>query len=178
MDEAYHEYAVGMDPDYPQSAPYRRPGGPLLVTMRTFSKIYGMAGLCVGYAIADRRMVDYLDRVRRPFNVSSIAQAAALAALDDDEHVQRSLAAARDGIAELRRAIASLGLTAYPSLGNFVLADVGRDSAPVYEALLREGVIVRPMAAWGLPRCIRISIGNREQTARVVAALTTVLDRV
>lgn len=177
VDEAYHEYASRMLADYPSSqrAWQAAPGGPMLLTLRTFSKIYGMAGFQIGYAIGDRRLVAIVNRVRRPFNVSSVAQAAAIAALDDTDHVERSVDAARESIAELSAAATRLGLRPYPSATNFVLIDVGRESTAVYQALLHQGVIVRPMASWGLERCIRISVGTPAQTARAVAALATVL---
>ncbi len=175
VDEAYHEYAVSSEEPYPRSQSYRKSGGPMLVTLRTFSKIYGLAGLRVGYGIGDARIIDYVNRVRRPFNVTSVGQAAAAAALDDTDHVRHSASAARSGIAMLSKAAAGLGLTAYSSLGNFVLVDVGRDAATVYDALLRLGVIVRPMGPWGLPQCVRISVGTSEQTSRVAGALETVL---
>ena len=174
MDEAYHEYAVRMTDDYPRSQAYRA-DRPQIITLRTFSKIYGLAGLRVGYGICDRRVAEVINRVRRPFNVSAVAQVAALAALDDNDHVDRSAAAAAEGIPLLSAAASELGLRAYPSLGNFVLVDVGRDSAPVYQALLERGVIVRPMGAWGLPTCLRISVGTPAESARVATTLRAVL---
>jgi histidinol-phosphate aminotransferase len=174
VDEAYHEYAVIAGADYPQSQRYRA-DRPNTITLRTFSKIYGLAGLRVGYGLCDARIADVINRVRRPFNVNSVAQAAALAALDDDAHVRTSADAAARGIPMLSEAVEGLGLRAYPSLGNFVLVDVARDTGPVYQALLARGVIVRPMAAWGLPRCVRISVGTPAETERVAAALRDVL---
>lgn len=175
MDEAYHEYAVAAGADYPRSQTYRSADRPLIVTLRTFSKIYGLSGLRVGYGLCDPRVADLINRVRRPFNVNSVGQAAALAALDDDAHVATSSSAARDGIPLLAGAVTELGLRAYPSLGNFVLVDVARETQPVYDALLRRGVIVRPMAAWGLPTCVRISVGTPDETARVADTLRAVL---
>ena len=180
-DEAYHEYALGARDrdgvDYPESQPYRSADMPRILTLRTFSKIYGLSGLRVGYGIGDRRVIDLLNRVRRPFNLSSVAQAAALAALDDPAHVERSRDAARAGIAAIRACADELGLSSYPSLGNFVLVGVGRDAQPVYDALLREGVIVRPMGAWGLSDHLRISVGTAEQTERISRAMREVLGR-
>lgn len=177
VDEAYHEYATAVaDADeYPRSQAYQGEDEPRLVTLRTFSKIYGLAGLRVGYGIGHPQVVDYINRLRRPFNVNSVAQAAALAALSDDGHVERSQRAAASGIEALGQAAGELGLRAYPSLCNFVLIDVDRPAAPVYDALLRHGVIVRPMGAWGLERHIRISVGTPEQTGRVAVALREVL---
>ncbi|HEU5059397.1 MAG TPA: histidinol-phosphate transaminase [Kofleriaceae bacterium] len=174
IDEAYHEYASAMDADYPPSQRYRQ-GRPGIVTLRTFSKIYGLAGLRVGYAVADRRVVAELDRVRRPFNVSSVAQAAALAALDDAEHVARSVEAARAGLPALAAGLGALGLRVLPTLGNFLLVDLGRPAAPIYQALLARGVIARPMGAWGLPGHLRISLGTPAEIERVVAAVRAVL---
>ncbi len=174
LDEAYHEYAAGMWADYPSSQPYRQ-HRPLLVTLRTFSKAYGLAGMQIGYGIADRRVVNHVNRVRRPFNVSSVAQAAALAALEDTDHVARSIETARTCIAALTAGLTPLGIKVYPSLANFVLMDVGRESVPVYQALLRQGVIVRPMGGWGLPRCLRVSVCTTEQTDRVLSTLSRVL---
>ncbi len=175
VDEAYHEYATALTSDYPKAQTYRSADRPLLVVLRTFSKIYGLAGLRIGYGIVDRGVADYLGRVRRPFCAGSVAQAAALAAMGDDEHVRRSQAAAAAGIPALTEAVRALGLRAYPSATNFMLVDVGREAAPVYDALLRRGVIVRPLAAWGLPGHLRISIGTAAQTGRVIEALGAVL---
>jgi histidinol-phosphate aminotransferase len=174
IDEAYHEYASALDRDYPASQPYRRER-PSIVTLRTFSKIHGLAGLRIGYAIADPRVVAELDRVRRPFNVSSAAQAAALAALDDGDHVVRSIEAARRGLPALSSGLAALGLRVLPSLGNFVLCDLGRPAAPIYQALLARGVIARPMATWGLPDHLRISLGTLPDIERALAAVRAVL---
>jgi len=175
VDEAYHEYAIASDADYPRSASYQSETRPQLLTLRTFSKIYGMSGLRVGYGIGDPRVIDYMNRVRRPFNVNRVAQAAAVAALDDTDHVAQSAAAARSGIAALTAALTEVGVRPYPSLGNFLLVDVGREATAVYDLLLREGVIVRPMAAWGIPQHLRISVGTPEQTVRVTDALKRVL---
>jgi histidinol-phosphate aminotransferase len=126
----------------------------------------------IGYAIGDRHIIDYVNRVRRPFNANSIAQEAALAALDDSAHIRASCEAARASIAAIHEAAAAVGFRSYPSLCNFVLVDVGGgDSDAMYEKLLRKGVIVRPMGAWGLPRCVRISVASAADTARIAAAL-------
>ncbi len=171
MDEAYHEYAAVLDPGYASSQPYRRERASL-VTLRTFSKIYGLAGLRVGYGVCDARVAAQIDRVRRPFNVSSVAQAAAVAALDDAAHVERSCEAARAGMAALSSGLEAIGLRALPSLGNFALVDLGgREAGPIYQALLQRGVIARPMGAWGLPRHLRVSLGRDAEIARAVDAL-------
>lgn len=174
IDEAYHEYAAVADPLYPKSQDYAK-DRPLLVTLRTFSKIYGLAGMRVGYGICSQDVADYLNRLRRPFNVGLVAQEAARAAIGDTAHVAKSATMAKDGIAMIREASAALGVHALPSLGNFVLLDVGRPAQLVYDALLYQGIITRPMAAWGMPSHLRISTGTEEQNRRAIAALKTVL---
>jgi histidinol-phosphate aminotransferase len=174
MDEAYHEYACVADEDYPRSQDYAT-DRPKLVTLRTFSKIYGLAGLRVGYGICSQEVADYLNRLRRPFNVNLVAQEAARAALGDVVHVEKSALLARDGIQEFRDAASELGIVAYPSLGNFLLLDVGPNAHEIHNALLREGIITRPMAVWGLPGHIRVSIGTREQNTRALVALKKIL---
>ncbi|MBT8493796.1 MAG: histidinol-phosphate transaminase [Deltaproteobacteria bacterium] len=175
VDEAYHEYASRAAADYPQAQQYMGESRPLIINLRTFSKIYGLAGLRIGYGLCDPRIANFIDRVRRPFNANSVGQAAALAALDDDAHVDASSDAAVTGIAALRAAAEAAGVKAYPSLGNFVLVDVGRDSEPVHDALQKDGVIVRPMRAWGLPTCLRISVGTQAESERASQALARAL---
>ncbi len=171
LDEAYHEY----------SAPLGVPDGtlwmaahPNLVVTRTFSKAYGLAGLRVGYALSHPDVADLLNRVRQPFNVSVPALAAAAAALDDRGHLEATLALNRAGIGSLRAGLAALGIGAAASAGNFVLADFGRPAAPVNEALLRRGVIVRPVDNYGLPNHLRISTGTAVQVERLLTALADV----
>lgn len=175
VDEAYHEYAIAAADDYPLSQRYRTSNRPNILTLRTFSKIYGLAGLRVGYAIGDRRVVELLNRVRRPFNLNALAQAAALAALDDEQHVSRSRDNARRGIETIIRVTKQLGYRAYASLGNFILLHVGGSADETYRALLQQGVIVRPMGLWGLPEHIRISLPSVESLARVTEGLESVL---
>jgi histidinol-phosphate aminotransferase len=174
VDEAYHEYAAALDPDYPDSQVYRRER-PALVTLRTFSKIYGLAGLRIGYALCDLRAAQRINRARMPFNVSGVAQAAALAALDDDAHVAATCAAARVGLDALRSGLSALGLHVPPSLGNFVLVGLGRAAEPIYQELLRRGVIARPLAGWGLPEHLRLSLAEPADISRAVAAVAAVL---
>ncbi len=173
VDEAYHEYAVAADADaaYPTSQSYQA-DEPRILTLRTFSKIYGLAGLRIGYGVGHPQVIDCLNRVRRPFNANSVAQAAAQAALDDEHHIARSQTAAREGIEVLSEAARAVGFRPYPSLANFILVGVGREAEPVYQALLRSGVIVRPMAGWGLPQHLRISVGTAAEMKRVATALT------
>ena len=170
-DEAYAEYVV--DPEWPDSLRYQAPGR-LLVTCRTFSKIYGLAGLRIGYAVAPAEIVEVLDRIRQPFNVNSLAQIGALAALDDDEHVERSRRVNRGGMASLEAGLRELGLEPVPSQANFVLVAVG-DGAAVTEALLRRGVIVRPMGGYRFPEHIRVTIGTEEENRRFLEALREVV---
>jgi len=175
IDEAYHEYAaLWPDVDHVDGMALLRQH-PRVVVLRTFSKIYGLAGLRVGYAVASRAVIDVLGRVGRTFSVSSLALVAARAALDDDEHVAISARHARASIEQMRASIKGPGVRVYPSLANFVLVDCGRPSSPVYEALLRKGVIVRPMAAWGLPHHIRVSVGPQPVMARVIDTINDVL---
>jgi histidinol-phosphate aminotransferase len=174
LDEAYHEYASLADPNYPKSQKLAG-DNPMMVTLRTFSKIYGLAGLRVGYGICSPDVANYMNRLRRPFNVNLVAQAAAQAALEDTQHVEKSAILAKEGNAMIHAAAESLGITAYPSLGNFCLVDVGERAQAIHDSLLRMGVITRPMAAWGLPRHLRISTGTEEQNTRVIDALKQVL---
>jgi histidinol-phosphate aminotransferase len=174
VDEAYVEYARRFA-DYDIAEPLRKQVTCRLVSLRTFSKIYGLAGLRVGYAIADAELCGYLNRVRMPFNVSSIAMAGALAALDDRAHVQRSTEVNAAGMTQLEAGFTALGVKSYPSAGNFILVDVGRPAAPIYQALLRQGVIARPLAPSGLLQHLRISVSTAEDNARTLAALGKVL---
>ncbi len=153
---------------------------PNLIVSRTFSKAYGLAGLRVGYGIADAGVADMLNRVRQPFNVNSIAQAAALAALADDDYVAESARLNRDGLTQLMRGLDAIGVTYLPSHGNFLMvraADPGEGAAPVYEALLRSGVIVRPVANYGLPEWLRVTVGLPEENVRFLSALGAALGR-
>src|SRR5690606_36149462 len=171
---AYHEFAQVLVEDYATGHGYvGRDGHRAVVVARTFSKAYGLAGLRVGYAVAPAGLVGYLDRVRRPFNVNAVGQAAALAALEDVDHVARTVEVTRLGMAQISEGLGRLGFRVFPSAANFVLVGVARPSQPVYDALLRQGVIVRPMVAWGLPSCVRVSIGTPAQCERALAAFAT-----
>jgi len=166
VDEAYFEYA--RRPDFPDSLAWvrRRPG---TVVLRTFSKVFGLAGLRIGYGIADPELAGYLERARHPFNVNRLAEVAALAALDDREHVERSLQVNAQGIEYLSQELAKLGIEVWPSDANFILARAGADC---YQRLLPEGVIVRPLRGFGLDDYVRITVGLPEENERVVKALT------
>ena len=176
LDEAYYEF---VEPDVrPNSIPYVLEGRNVVVT-RTFSKAYGLAGLRVGYAVASPELAGYMDRVRSPFNVNLIAQFAAAAALEDQEHIRASVELNHRGRIELENGARQLGLKFVPSQANFILMEVGgpdgRNGMSVYNDLLKRGVIVRPCAGFGLPNHIRVSIGTPAQMDRFLATLTEVL---
>jgi histidinol-phosphate aminotransferase len=171
VDEAYFEY-VG-DANYPDSLKYHDHGKALL-TLRTFSKLYGLAGLRIGYGIAAREIVGLLHRVRQPFNVNAVAQWAALAALEDDEHVRRSLEVNRQGMEYLCKEIARIGLEQVPSSANFILLRVGNGN-DVFQQLLAQGVIVRPMAIYDLPEYVRVTIGTMDENRKFIDALKKII---
>lgn len=175
LDEAYNEYlAAGQQ--YESTAWVKR--YPNLLVSRTFSKAYGLAGLRVGFGIAQPAITDLLNRIRQPFNVNSLAQAAAIAALGDAAFLERSARLNAEGYAQLTQAFDAMGLEYVPSSGNFVLVRVGDDDgagARANLALLKRGVIVRPVGNYGLPQWLRISIGLPEENAAFIAALKTVL---
>ncbi len=172
VDEAYTEYVT--EPDYPDATRWLE-AFPTLVVTRTFSKAHGLAGLRVGYGVSDPRLAALLNRVRQPFNVNALAQVAAAAAIGDREHVRASVELNRLGMRELTVAFDRLGLDYIPSVGNFVSVDLGRPAGPVNEALLRRGVITRPVANYGLPNHLRVSIGLSSENARLIEALEAVL---
>jgi histidinol-phosphate aminotransferase len=173
LDEAYVEF---VDAPGFQDALALRKKYPNLVVLRTFSKIYGLAGLRLGYGLARPEVVEYVDRVRPPFNTSLVAQAAGVAALGDDAHVARSRALVLEERPFLERGLRALGATVVPSQANFVLADFpGRPGKDVFEALLREGVIVRPLGGYGFASALRITVGTRKDDERCLASLEKVL---
>jgi histidinol-phosphate aminotransferase len=143
---------------------------PNLVVTRTFSKIYGLAGLRVGYALAHEAVADLMNRVREPFNVNSLALAAATAALEDEVFLRQGFAVNRDGMKQVVAGLKALGLDYIPSFGNFVSFHVG-DGAAVFVRLLRRGVIVRPISGYGLPAYLRVSIGTEAENGRFLDAL-------
>ena len=177
LDEAYFEYAS--DPamgitDYPDGMALLSRYENLIVT-RTFSKAYGLAGLRVGYAVASKTITNLLNRVRQPFNVNSYAMHAAAAALGDHAHLEKSVQTNLQGMQQLTRRFDELGLQYIPSAGNFMSLDVAREALPVYEALLKRGVIVRPVANYAMPRHLRISIGTEFENATFLDTLQDVL---
>ncbi len=168
LDEAYGEYV--MRDDYADTRAWLE-DFPNLVLTRTFSKIYALAGLRIGYALSHPDLAELLNRVRQPFNVNHLAQVAARAALEADAFVVRARRMNADGLEYLTRALTGLGYSVTPSIGNFVLVDVGEPAGGLYTALLRAGIIVRPVANYGLPNHLRITVGLPEQNARLVATL-------
>jgi histidinol-phosphate aminotransferase len=170
LDEAYFEYV--RDSDYPDSLEYVRAGRPVLI-LRTFSKVFGLAGLRIGYGIGTREIISTLYKVRMAFNTNSVAQVAALAAWDDNEHVQKSVRLNREGLEFLYVGLTKRGVRYVPSFANFVLVELGRPARAVTEGLFKHGVIVRP--AWGCPTCMRVSVGTEDQNGRFLAALDDVL---
>jgi histidinol-phosphate aminotransferase len=168
FDEAYYEYV--RDAEYPDSLRYVRDGRPVVV-LRTFSKIYGLAGLRVGYGITTSEIDGYVNRVRPPFNVNSLAQEAAKAALLDDEHVSKSRAMNQAEMTFLEEGLTKIGFKTIPSQANFIYCDVGMDGGAMYDALLREGVIVRHIRG----SMIRVTIGQPTENRRFLDALERVL---
>ncbi len=172
LDEAYIEYAEGQE--LPDGLAFLADYPNLLVS-RTFSKAYGLAALRVGYAISSPVIADVLNRVRQPFNVNSLAQAAACAALDDVDYLTASRRLNDAGMRQLEEGFRQLGLDWIPSKGNFIAVDFARDAAPINQALLREGVIVRSVAGYGMPTFLRVSIGTEQENARFLDVLRQVL---
>ena len=171
LDEAYYEYLA--EADQSASTEWIREFPNLLVT-RTFSKAHGLAGLRVGYGVAHPEIADLMNRVRQPFNVNGVAQAAAIAALGDTAFVQESFELNRAGMKQLISGFDALGLDRITSHGNFVAVRVG-DAAQVFKVLLERGVIVRPIAGYGLPEHLRVTVGLETENARLLETLETVL---
>ncbi|MEN3374454.1 histidinol-phosphate transaminase [Dechloromonas sp. ZS-1] len=171
LDEAYNEY---IPPAERVDTAAWLADFPNLVICRTFSKIYGLAGLRVGYGLASAAVADLMNRVRQPFNVNNLALAGALAALDDVDFLNASYELNRAGMAQIVAALDQLGLEHIPSCGNFVTFRAG-DAAAVNQKLLQQGVIVRPIAGYGLPEWLRVTIGKAEENARFIEALQKAL---
>jgi len=172
VDEAYYEYVAHAG--YPDTSTWLERFPNLIVT-RTFSKAYGLAGLRIGYGLSHPAIANLLNRVRHPFNVNLVAQVAALAALDDHAHLDKSIRRNHEGMFQLLTGISRLGLDSIESAGNFLTLDTGRSGVEVYNALLQEGVIVRPLANYGMPRHLRVTIGSSDENARFLEALEKVL---
>lgn len=172
LDEAYGDFVE--DAFYPNGLDYAK-GKRQMIVLRTFSKVYGLAGLRIGYALGREDLVDCLYQVRDPFPVHRLAQVAAVAALNDREHALRSIQMVYEGKRYLYRELDKMGLPYVPSQANFVLIDFERDSNEIFQALLREGIIIRPGKTWGYPTCARVTIGRMEDNQRFIRALKKVL---
>lgn len=168
VDEAYYEYVTRED--YPDSMAYMREGRNVII-LRTFSKIYGLAGLRIGYGMARPELIDAMNRVRQPFNANAVAQAAALAALGDDDHMRKSIQVNYEGKVFMYALFQEMGISYYPSEANFIWLELERDAKEVYNALLHKGIIVRPMG----PTQIRVSIGLPEENRRFAEAFKEIM---
>jgi len=177
LDEAYFEYATHFAErrgvEYPRSLNYLREGASVVV-LRTFSKVHGLAGLRVGYGLGPAELLAYCARMRNTFSVASLAQAAALAALDDRQHILRTISNNADQAQALGVGLSELGFRVVPTWANFLYCDLGNDAAAIAERLRGEGISVRPLGAWGAPSCMRVSIGTPEQNAALLAAMQRV----
>ena len=173
LDEAYNEF---LEPSEQSASIKWLPQFPNLIVSRTFSKAYGLAALRIGYGVMDAALADLLNRVRQPFNVNSLAQAAAIAALDDVDYVTESRRLNREGLRQLEAGLEALSIRYVRSHGNFILIDVG-NAAAVNLALLRQGIIVRPVANYGLPSFLRVTVGLPAENARFLAALESAISK-
>jgi histidinol-phosphate aminotransferase len=172
LDEAYHEYIEKND--YPNSLELLKQFPNLIVT-RTFSKAYGLAALRLGYAVSSPKIADVLNRARLPFNVNTIATYAAQAALGDQDHIKKSVELNKNGIAQLEAGLKKLEIKFIPSLGNFITIDVEKNAVDIYQKLLYQGIIVRPLNAYDMPTFLRVTVGTVEQNDMFLKALQTVL---
>lgn len=175
LDEAYYEY---VEPEQRADSIAWLAEYPNLIITRTFSKAYGLAGLRIGYSLSSTEIADLLNRVRQPFNSNMLALAAAEAALSDTDYLERTVAVNNAGMTQLTEAFKDMGLDWIPSAGNFVSVDINRPAMPIYEALLREGVIVRPVANYEMPNHLRVSIGAENENQVFIKALSKVLNDV
>jgi histidinol-phosphate aminotransferase len=174
FDEAYMEFALG--PDFPDILNYVKQGRKV-VLLRTFSKAASLAGLRVGYGVADADATALMNRIRQPFNVNSLAQVAALAALEDEGHILECVRMIDAGKHFLYDEFKSMGIKYVPARANFVLVDVGRNASDIYQKLLHQGVIVRPMTSFGMETALRVTIGTPDENRKLVKALRTVLGK-
>ena len=165
LDEAYGEFVN--DPDSPQGKNYLE-GPRWIITLRTFSKAYGLAGLRIGYGLASKELTKYLNKIRQPFNVNSLAQVAACAALEDNEHLYKTLQIVSNGLKFLYQELEKLEIEYIPSQSNFLMIRVGENCSQIYEAMLREGVIVRPLSSFGYPEYIRVTVGTQQENKRFI----------
>ncbi len=173
IDEAYFEYAENVA-DYPNAAIWVSEIANLVVT-RTFSKAHGLAGLRIGYGLSHPQLAELLNRIRQPFNVNTLAQLAAEEALNDSEHMARSVALNNSGMQQLIAGFDSLGIHYLPSVGNFICIDMEQPAHSIYDQLLRRGVIVRPIDNYGMPNHLRVSVGLEEENTRFLKTLAEVL---
>ncbi|HMY54589.1 MAG TPA: histidinol-phosphate transaminase [Candidatus Obscuribacter sp.] len=173
LDEAYYEFAAH-NPEYPDSMRYRLDN---VLTLRTFAKAYGMAGVRLGYGLGHEYLIDYVNRIKLPFEPNILAQAAGLAALHDDEYLERTLLNNEEGMAYLTSEFDKMGLQRTPSHANFIMIEMGAQEkvARIHEGLLRHGIAIRPLTAFGLPTCWRVSIGLPEENEMLVKALKNIL---
>jgi histidinol-phosphate aminotransferase len=174
VDQAYFEYIDR--PDYPDAVERYLKAGRRVLVLRTFSKIYGLAGLRVGYGVGPEEICAGLTKLRRPFDITTTAQAAALASIGDEAEIARRRALNAEGLAQLASALRAHGLEPAPgAVGNFLYVDVGGDAMALYERLLHEGVIVRPLTGFGATTAVRVSVGAPEENAFFAEALGRVL---
>ena len=174
IDEAYFEYAQDLFPDFESAEHYLSQAQNLIVT-RTFSKAYGLAALRIGYSLSSVEVADFLNRVRQPFNVNSLAMAAAIAALEDEQHLADSLSLNKSGLEQYHQACIELGLEWIPTSANFICINVKQNGRDVFDKLLHKGVIVRPVDNYEMPEFIRITVGSEAENQRCIDALTEVL---
>ena len=174
IDEAYFEYALDLFPGYESAEHYLSACSNLVVT-RTFSKAYGLAALRVGYSLSSPEIADFLNRVRQPFNVNSLAMVAAVVALTDLQHLQESLAMNKAGLEQYHEACIELGLDWIPTAANFISINIRQSGREVFEKMLQRGVIVRPVDNYGMPDFLRITIGSTEENQRCIEVLSEVL---
>jgi histidinol-phosphate aminotransferase len=175
VDQAYFEYIDR--PDYPDGVERYVKRGARACVLRTFSKIYGLAGLRIGYAVAAADVCGSLAKVRRPFDISSPAQVAALASIDAEDELARRRAANAEGLARLESVLRLRGLEPVPSVGNFLFAETGGEATDLYDRLIREGVVVRPLGGFGAPTAVRVTVGLPDEIDALAAALDRVLAR-
>jgi histidinol-phosphate aminotransferase len=174
FDEAYYELVN--EKDFPNTLRLLKQGRNIIIT-RTFSKAYSLAGLRIGYGISKPEIINYLNRVREPFNVNSLAQAGALAALEDKNHIRKTKELIREGKTFLYDNFRKMGLRFIPSATNFILLDLSCDARRVFKRLLSQGIIVRNMQAWGLKNFLRVTIGKEFENRKFISALKTALSK-
>ncbi len=173
VDEAYYEYGSNLSDNYPDTSKWRRPN---VITLRTFSKAYGIAAIRVGYAIGPTNLIDVLSKVKLTFEPSNVAQAAGIACLEDDQYLEMALSVNAEGMTLIRSALDELNIPYAQSYANFVMMDLGSPQRvqQVFEALMKKGVFVRPLNAFGLPQCLRVTIGKLEENEHFIEAIRAI----